>query len=94
MWDTNKASRQEACTTYVGHRCPLEYQRVPHLGLPLAWILKSQGKISRLGEHPHSRWEFSQKIGEQERTTRGNQSFQKQIQFLYFQVCLYTFCYI
>ena len=31
--------------------------------------LKSQGKISRLGEHPRSRWEFSQKNGEQERNT-------------------------
>ena len=31
--------------------------------------LKSQGKISRLGEHPHSRWEFSQKNREQERMT-------------------------
>ena len=93
MWDTNKASRQEACTTYVGHWRPLEYQRVPLLGLPLAWILKSQGKISRLGEHPRSRWEFSQKNREQERTTWGNQSSQKLIRFLYFQVCLYTFCY-
>ena len=93
MWDTNKASRQEACTTYVGHRRPLEYRRVPCLGLPLAWILKSQGKISRHGEHPRSRWEFSEKNGEQERTTRQNQSFQKLIRFLHFQVCLYTFCY-
>ena len=61
-----KASRQEACTTYVGHQRPLEYRRVPVLGLPLEWILKSQGKISRLGEHPLSRWEFSQR-GKKER---------------------------
>ena len=53
--------------------------------------LKIQGKIIRLGEHPCSRWEFSQKNGEQERTTQGNQSFQKLIRFLYFQVCLYIF---
>ena len=52
--------------------------------------LRSQGKISRLGKYPRSRWEFSQKNGEQERRTRGNQSFQKLIQFLYFGVCLYT----
>ena len=53
--------------------------------------LRSPGRISRLGEYPCSRWEFSQKG--KERTTRGNQSFQKLIRFLYFQVCLYTFCY-
>ena len=53
--------------------------------------LRSPGKISRLGEYPRSRWEFSQKG--KERTTWGNQSFQKLIHFLYFQVCLYTFCY-
>ena len=82
MWDTNKASRQEACTTYLGHRRPLEYRRLPLLGFPLTWILKSQGKISRLGKHPCSRWEFSQKG--KERMTQGNQSFQKLIQFLYF----------
>ena len=39
--------------------------------------LRSPGKISRLGEHPRSRWEFSQKG--KERTTPGNQSFQKLI---------------
>ena len=45
--------------------------------------LRSPGRISRLGEYPHLRWEFSQESGEQERT-RGNQSFQKLIRFLYF----------
>ena len=44
--------------------------------------LRSLGKISRLGEYPRSRWEFSQKG--KERTTRGKQSFQKLIRFLYF----------
>ena len=44
--------------------------------------LRSPGKISRLGEYPRSRWEFSQKG--KERTTWGNQSFQKLIRFLYF----------
>ena len=33
--------------------------------------LRSPGKISRLGEYPHSRWEFSQKNGEQERNNTG-----------------------
>ena len=25
----------------LGHRCPLEYLRVPRLGLPLAWVLEA-----------------------------------------------------
>ena len=93
MWKTNKSPRQGICTIYVGHWCPLELRRVPHLGLPFTWVLEAKGKISRLDEYPRSRWEFSQKNGEQERTTWGNQSFQKLIHFLYFQVCLYNFCY-
>ena len=48
MWDTNKASRQEACTTYIGHRRPLEYWRVPRLGLPLMWNLKARAKLAGL----------------------------------------------
>ena len=44
--------------------------------------LRSPGKISRLGEYPRSRWEFSQKG--KKRMTWGNQSFQKLIRFLYF----------
>ena len=55
--------------------------------------LRSPGKISRLDGYPCTRWEFSQKNGEQERMTWGNQSFRKLIRFLYFGVCLYTFCY-
>ena len=43
-----KASRQEACTTYVGHQRPLEYWRVPRLGLPLAWNLKARAKLAGL----------------------------------------------
>ena len=37
--------------------------------------LRSPGKISRLGEYPHSRWEFSQKNGEQERNDMGESVF-------------------
>ena len=61
-----------------------------------ASLVQSQkpGKISRLGEYPHTQQEFSQKNREQERMTWGNQSFQKLIPFLYFWICLYTFCYI
>ena len=55
--------------------------------------LRSPGKISRLGEYPHSRWEFSQKG--KERTTWGNQSFQKLIRFLYFSgLLIYFLLYI
>ena len=53
--------------------------------------IKCQGKISRLGEHPCSRWEFNQKNGEQERMTQRNQSFQKLIRFLYFSGSLIYF---
>ena len=48
MWDTNKASRQEACTTYIGHQLPLEYGQVPCLGLPLTWNLKARAKLAGL----------------------------------------------
>ena len=37
--------------------------------------LRSPGKISRLGEYPHSRWEFNQKNGEQERSDMGESVF-------------------
>ena len=37
--------------------------------------LRSPGKISRLGEYPHSRWEFSHKNGEQERSDMGESVF-------------------
>ena len=78
MWDTNKIPRQGICTIYVGALVPLEYQKVPLLGLLLTWVWKL-GQVSRHGGHPHSRWEFSQKNREQERTTWGNQSFWKLI---------------
>ena len=37
--------------------------------------LRSPGKISWLGEYPQSRWEFSQKNGEQERNDTGESVF-------------------
>ena len=43
--------------------------------------------------NPCSRWEFSQKNEGKKEATWENQSFQKLIRFLYFWVCLYTFCY-
>ena len=89
---------------YVGYQWSFEEKSFYHLRRPQAssrspkgeealrppWSnLRSPGKICRLGEYPCSRWEFSQKG--KERVTRRNQSFQKLIRFLYFQVCLYTF---
>ena len=78
MWDTNKIPRQGICAIYVGPPVPLEYQKVLFLGLLFTWAWKP-GQVSGHGEHPCSRWEFSQKNGEQERTTWGNQSFWKLI---------------
>ena len=78
MWDTNKIPRQGICTIYIGALVPLEYQKVPLLGLLLTWVWKL-GQVSRRGGHPHSRREFSQKNRQQERTTWGNQSFWKLI---------------
>ena len=37
--------------------------------------LRSSGRISRLGEYPHFRWEFSQESGEQERNNMGESVF-------------------
>ena len=61
MQKANKTPRQGGCTSYVGHRClsglPEEWRQKA----PLRSDLRSPGKISRPGEPPHSRWEFSQK---------------------------------
>ena len=40
-WDINKIPRQGICTIYVGPLVPLEYRKVPLLGLLLAWNLKA-----------------------------------------------------
>ena len=37
--------------------------------------LRSPGKINRLGGYPCTRWEFSQKNGEQERSDMGESVF-------------------
>ena len=76
-WRTNKTPRQGICTTYVGHRhfpsLPKEWgHKVPP---PPRSDLRSPEKISRLGEPPRSRWEFSQKRREREKTTRGKPVF-------------------
>ena len=40
-WEANKVPDKELALSTLGHRHPLEYWGVPHLGLPLAWILKA-----------------------------------------------------
>ena len=73
---------------------PLEYQKVPLLGLLLTWAWKP-GQVSRHGERPPSRWELSQKIREQERTTWGNQSFRKLIPIsLFLSLLIYLLLHI
>ena len=94
MWDTKKIPRQGICTIYVGPPVPLEYRKVPLLGLLLLWAWKP-GQVSRHGEHPRSRWEFSQKNREQERTTWGNQSFWKLIPIsLFLSLLIYLLLHI
>ena len=45
MLETNKTSRQEVCTTYVGRRHPSVLQKERrHWGLP-GWILEAQAKL-------------------------------------------------
>ena len=39
--EVNKVSDKELAPSTLGHQRPLEYRRVPHLGLPLAWILEA-----------------------------------------------------
>ena len=41
MWEANKVPDKELAPSTLGHWHPLEYRRVPRLGLPLAWILKA-----------------------------------------------------
>ena len=57
--------------------------------------LKSQGKISRLGKYPHSRREFSQKNGEQERNDMGESVFSETNPFSLFSgLLIYFLLYI
>ena len=78
--ETNKTSRQEVCTTYVGHRRPsvLPKER-RHWGLP-SRILEAQAKlVSLVGStlQMETQPEF-------ERETWGDQSFEELIPILYF----------
>ena len=82
MRETNKTSRQEVCTTYLGHRRPsvLPKER-RHWGLP-GRILEAQAKlVSLVGStlQMETQPEF-----ERERATWGDQYFEKLIPILYF----------
>ena len=54
---------------------------------------QKSGQVSRHGEPPCSRWEFSQKRREREKTTGGKPVFPGTGPFFIFQVHLYIFCY-
>jgi len=80
--ETNKTSKQEVCTTYVGRRHPsvLPKER-RHWGLP-GWILEAQAKlVSLVGStlQMETQPEFERK-----RVTWGDQYFEKLIPILYF----------
>ena len=80
--ETNKTSRQEACTTYVGHRrLSILPKKRKHWGLP-GRILEAKTKlVSLVGSalQMETQPEF-----ERERETWGDQSFEELIPILYF----------
>ena len=56
--------------------------------------LRRLGRISRLGEYPHFRWEFSQENGEQERNDMGESVFLETDPIsLFFRFVYIPFCY-
>ena len=81
-WETNKTSRQEACTTYVGCRHPSILQKERrHWGLP-GRILEAQAKLVSLAGSTlqmETQPEF-----ERERETWGDQYLEELIPILYF----------
>ena len=67
MWNTNHHLRRPQASFHSPEE--EETLRPP-------WSdLRSPGRISRFGEYPHSRWEFSQKNREQERNDMGELVF-------------------
>ena len=56
--------------------------------------LRSPGRISRLGEYPHFRWEFSQESREKERNNTGESVFPETDPIsLFFRFVYIPFCY-
>ena len=79
--ETNKTSRQEACTTYVGHRHPSVLPKGEETLRPPWSDLRSTGKISKLGGF---RTPDGDSVRVRERATWGDQYFEKLIPILYF----------
>ena len=54
--ETNKTSRQEVCTTYVGLSRPLVYRKVPHPRHLLEWVVLFPPKVDVLDEPSKEVW--------------------------------------
>ena len=74
MWKANKVPDKELAPSTLGHQHPLEQQGVPHLGLPLLWILEAgtskytwRASMPQMGIQPENR---------AKKRHGGNQSFQ------------------
>ena len=81
-------------TTYVGHRHLSILPKERKALRPPRSNLRSPGRISRLGEYPHFRWEFSQESGEQERNDTGESVFPETDPIsLFFRFVYIPFCY-
>ena len=89
-WGTNKTSRQEACTTYLGRRSPSVLQKERrHWGLP-GRILEAQAKLvslvgSTLQMETQPEWE-RERHGETSISRNWSQFFIFQGLFLYTEV--------
>ena len=95
MWKTNKTPRQGVLHHLRRPQASSCSPKGEETQKPPRSDLRSPGKISRLGEHPCSRWEFSQKRREREKTTRGKPVFPGTGPFLYFPgPLLYFYLYI
>ena len=71
-------------TTYVGHRCLSTFPKERrHWGLP-GPISEAQAELAGLVSTHISNGNSARKTGSEKEMTRGNQSFQKLIRFLYF----------
>ena len=87
MWNTN----HHLCRPQASFRSPEGEE-----ALRSPWSdLRSPGKIIRLGKYPHSRWEFSQKNGEQERNNTGESVFpETDPNFLFLGLLIYLLLHI
>ena len=76
-WNTNHHLRRPQASFY--------FPKAEEALRPPRSDLRSPGRISRLGEYPHFRWEFIQENGERERNDTGESVFlETGNRFLYF----------